>query len=159
MGGAESHLAVYNAPVSRIPVREEIDMSMNANATQRWQVYTIAEGILAGMFVVSIALLAPAPEVKEAFSFVKFMTALPVIIILTLWWALHVKRITQLDELQRTIELRSLAIACGVILWITTVWGVMSIWGGMPELPLVIVAPLAAVVYGIIRTVINLRYR
>lgn len=80
-------------------------------------------------------------------------------LVLTLWFAAYVFAIRAMDELEQAMETRSLAIACGVTLWITTVWGLSTIAFGAPSLPLGLIAPLAAAVFGIVRLLVGVRYR
>ena len=79
--------------------------------------------------------------------------------VLTLWWAFYALRIRALDELGQVIATRSLALACAVTIWITTVWGLLTLIAGVPALPLIFVAPVAAGSYGLIRLAVMLRYR
>ena len=69
---------------------------------------------------------------------------------------MHIKA---LGEFERAIATRSLAISCGVTLWITTAWGLAALFMGVPVLPLALAAPLAAGVYAIIRVIFMIRYR
>jgi hypothetical protein len=80
-------------------------------------------------------------------------------LVLTLWFGFYVVTLRSMDELEQAMETRSLAIACGVTLWITTVWGVAGLALGVSVLPLVFVAPLAAAIFGIVRVIVGLRYR
>lgn len=81
------------------------------------------------------------------------------IAVLSVWWVFIALKIRKLDEFERSIETRSMAIACAVTVWTTTVWGLISVFVGAPEMPLVLTAPLAAAAYGVIRTVLVFGYR
>jgi hypothetical protein len=81
------------------------------------------------------------------------------ILVLTGWWVHIIIAIRRMDELEQAIEVRSMAMACAATVWITTVWGMMQVFAGAPGLPLVMVAPLAAVIYGVIRFAVGVRYR
>ena len=87
------------------------------------------------------------------------IAVIPTIVLLTAWWASIVISIRRLDELQQAIETRSLAIAGGLTVWITIVWGFLQLALEVPELPLFMVGPLAAMIYGGIRLIVGVKYR
>ncbi len=78
---------------------------------------------------------------------------------LTLWWAVYIVRLRHMDEFERNIEYRALAVAAGAAFWIATVWGVLQAFASAPELPLHFIAPLGALAYGAARFIMGLSYR
>ncbi len=81
------------------------------------------------------------------------------IFLLTVWWCFYVRQISALDEFERSIATRSLAVACAVTIWITTAWGLVSLIVGVAALPLVMIAPLAALIYSLVRVLLAFGYR
>lgn len=114
---------------------------------------------LVAAFIASVLL---AREISAAdhgsFAMRGLAAALP-ITVLCAWWVFLAVKIRKLDEFERLIETQSMAIACAVTVWITTVWGLVPIFVGAPEMPLVLTAPLAASIYGVIRAVLVFGYR
>lgn len=80
------------------------------------------------------------------------------IVILTAWWIFYARHISGLGEFERAVATRSLAVACGVTIWVTTVWGIISLILDAPALPLVLVAPVAVVIYSVIRSLFMRKY-
>ena len=115
-----------------------------------------AELGVAALFVVTIFVASKVTATSIATKLV--MAAAP-IIVLSLWWYLYYRQIAALDELARSIAVRALAIACAVTIWVTTAWGLLHLFAGAPALPLVFVAPLAAVIYCAIRAALVLGYK
>lgn len=81
------------------------------------------------------------------------------LVVLTGWWAFYAWLIKSLGEFEQAIATRSLAISCGATLWITTAWGLAVMFAGIPALPLVMIAPLAAAIYGFVRIFYFFFYR
>lgn len=108
------------------------------------------ELVLAAAFVGAVLLGDQIAQAEEAgFALKAVALGLP-LIVLTGWWALYALHIMSLGEFERAIAMRSLAISCGVTVWITTAWGLAAMFAGVPALPLVMIAPLAAVIYGLV---------
>ena len=117
-----------------------------------------AELILAGAFVAAIFFGVELVDSNSP-GYLRALAVLLPIIVLTLWWGFYSAYIMKLEEFQQTIATRSIAIACGATLWFTTTYGILAFYVNVPKLPLVMVAPLAASAYGIIRVAFALKYR
>lgn len=113
---------------------------------------------LATAFVAAIFISGQLTKDAPTFFAKGAAVALPVIA-LTAWWLFYAKFVKGLGEFEQAIATKSLAIACGVTLWITTSWGLATIFMDAPALPLVMAAPLAAIIYSIIRIIFAIRYR
>jgi hypothetical protein len=120
--------------------------------------YIAAELGAAGAFVVALLVATRAFE-TPAPAFARVAAILALVAVLPIWFALYVAHIRGLDELERSIEYRSLALACGVTIFVTTAWGLGGAFLGLPTLPLVFVAPLAAALYGVVRFAIGAGYK
>ena len=75
--------------------------------------------------------------------------ALPVLA-LSAWFFVCARNIAALRDFEKAVAVRAIAITSGVVLWVTTAWGLCSLHLGAPELPLALVAPLAAGIYSLI---------
>lgn len=117
------------------------------------------ELILAGAFTGSILWARSILSASGPGSLAAILGIVLPILILTVWWAHIIFMIRRMDELEQAIETRSMAMACAATVWITTVWGMLQLFVGAPKLPLVMVAPLAAIIYGVIRFIVGVRYR
>jgi hypothetical protein len=115
--------------------------------------FAIAAAFIAAMIV------ARRVTDGEASLPVRWLAAGLPIIVVTVWWLYLAREIRKLDEFQRAVQMRALAIASAITLWITTVWGLVFHFVGGPMLPLVFVAPLGALIFGVIQQVIFFRYR
>lgn len=120
---------------------------------------------IAGQLALVVAFIASVLVAREISAddrgsvAVRSLAAAFPIAVLSVWWVFLALKIRKLDEFERSIETQSMAIACAVTVWITTVWGLISVFVGAPEMPLVLTAPLAAAIYGVIRAVLVLGYR
>lgn len=121
--------------------------------------YAIWECLIAAGFIGSVFGARLVIEAGPFSPIVKIAALLPAIIALTVWWGLYAQRILGLDELEQKIETRSIAVAGGLTIWITTAWGLLAFFAVAPGLPLVFVAPLAGAIYGAVRLAVALRYR
>ncbi len=133
----------------------------NPNTDRRARVLwrRIGELGLASAFAASIFWARPVLSGNDAGSAAAIAGIVLPIVILSAWWVHIIFAIRRMDELEQAIEMRSMAMACAATVWITTVWGMLQLFAGAPELPLVMVAPLAAVIYGVIRFIVGVRYR
>jgi len=116
------------------------------------------EFILASAFVAAILFGVELVD-RHSPGYLRGLAILLPVVILTLWWLFYSAHIKGLEEFQQTIAIRSLAIACGATLWVTTAWGLTTLYLSVPPLPLEMVAPLAAFIYAIIRVAFVFRYR
>lgn len=129
-----------------------------ANRRARILRQQLTEFALAAIFIAAFFIGDRMAESTSSFLTKSIAFLLPVIA-LTIWWAFYANHIKSLREFEQVIATRSLAIACGVTLWVTTSWGLAALFIGVPVLPLALAAPLAAVVYAIVRVVFMIRYR
>jgi len=116
------------------------------------------EFALAGAFVIAV-LWGHETVDRHSSSYLRCIAILLPVFVLTLWWSFYSAHIKGLEEFEQTIATRSIAIACAITLWIITALGLATIYMDLQTLPLVMVAPLAAFVYAIIRAVFMLKYR
>ncbi len=121
--------------------------------------HSAIELAIAAAFVGAVFIGDRIAESGAPSSAMKILAAGLPIAILTIWWAFYAAHIKALGEFERNIATQSLAIACGVTLWITTAWGLIILFAGAPALPLAMVAPLAALIYAVIRAIFTIRYR
>lgn len=135
---------------------EPESQSSITNRRRKRLLNTAAELGVAALFVVAIL---GGSELAEGGALAKFAAAGGAIIILSLWWWLYYRQIAQLDELERSISIRALAIAGAVTIWVATVWGLLHVFAGAPLLPLVFVAPLAAVISCVTRAFLVFGYK
>ena len=118
----------------------------------------IFEGLLALSFVSSVLLVEEAMIPEPGPYLLAFATLIPAVV-LTVWFGFYLFQLQRMDELEQLLVLKSLAASCGLTLWITTVWGIVSLISAMPALPLIFIAPLAAGIYGLVRLALALLYR
>lgn len=119
----------------------------------------VSEFALAGAFVGAVFFGDRIAHAEGAGPALKaFAVGLP-IVVLTGWWAFYAWLIKSLGEFERATATQSLAISCGATLWITTAWGLAVAFAGAPALPLAMVAPLAAVIYSLVRVFFIFHYR
>lgn len=71
--------------------------------------------------------------------------------VLTLWWLSYLRLIRRFDELERRIEVRSVAISGALVLWIITSWGILAELLGVAMMPAYLFAPLAVLIYALVR--------
>ncbi len=117
-----------------------------------------AEFILASAFVAAVFFGVKLVDGNSP-NYLRGLAALLPVIVLTLWWCFYSVHIMRLEEFYQTIAIRSIAIACAATLWLTTAYGFMALYMNVPEMPLVMVAPLTTSVYAIIRGAFTLKYR
>lgn len=90
------------------------------------------------------------------------MTAICVagaISILAAWFIFYLKRYADMDEFERLVELRSVALAGGCVVLFTASWGVAEIMLNAPDFPLALVAPLFSVLYVLFRMRMSAGFR
>lgn len=81
------------------------------------------------------------------------------IFILGFWYFQYVGFYRSLDEFERVLELKAMAIAGGVVIWIAAASWLVEEFLGASQLRMVLLAPVYAVVYLIARVAISLGYR
>lgn len=79
--------------------------------------------------------------------------------VLTGWFVFYARKLKRMDELEQALEMKSLALSCALTIWITTLWGVVSLLSAIQPLPLIFIAPLAASIYGLARLAFAIAYR
>ena len=134
-------------------------MAERTRLSRRSLRYAIGECLIAAGFIGAVFGARLIIEADSYGPIVKIAALTPAIIALTVWWGLYARRIRGLDELEQKIETRSIAVAGGLTIWITTAWGLLAYFALAPGLPLVFVAPLAGAIYGAVRLLVALRYR
>lgn len=78
---------------------------------------------------------------------------------LALWFAAHVMWHRRLDEFERDIELRALALAGGVVVLFAATWGIFETLLSAPDFPIALLAPLFAGIFAIGRFFLLSDYR
>ena len=94
----------------------------------------------------------------DNFIFQLIGVALPVSA-LSIWFAFYYWHIRRLPEFEQTIATQAFAIAFGLLVWIVTIWGLCIEFIQAPAPILVMIAPLAATIYAVIRFVLFRYYR
>lgn len=79
--------------------------------------------------------------------------------VLALWFAVYFAYYRWLDEFERNLEVRAIALAGGVAVWLAAAWGLIEVFLGGPDFPIAFLAPVFSAIYAIIRTLFSLRYR
>lgn len=75
------------------------------------------------------------------------------------WSIMYVRWHRALDEFERILELRAVAIAGGAIIVAATVWGLAETTLGAPRPPLVLIAPLFSALCWSVRLLMRSAYR
>jgi hypothetical protein len=117
------------------------------------------EVALALAFVAAMLFAGPIIRSSDAGGLLRLAAIAAPVTVLTIWFAAYFFAIRSMDELEQAMETRSLAIACGVTIWLVTVLGLSNLAMGTPAPALAFVAPLAAVVFGVTRAIVGIRYR
>lgn len=138
-------------------MEDESPESVTFRRRRRWR-EAAADFALGGVFLASV-FIADKIISGEPNMLARILSASAPVAFLSLWWAFHARRTLRLDEFARAIEIRSFAIAGAALVWIGTVWGLMILYFSAPPPPLILVAPLAALIYGAARTIILSGYR
>lgn len=81
------------------------------------------------------------------------------IFILGFWYFQYVGFYRSLDEFERVLELKAMAIAGGVVIWIAAASWLVEAFLGAGELQMIFLAPIYSVVYVIARAVVSSGYR
>ena len=121
-------------------------------------VHAVMELGLAGAFLGAV-FFADRVGARDVSATVRFLAALTPVAVLGVWLGYYVWRLRALDELQRSIEYRSLALAGWAAVLIATGSGIMTLFADAPALAPVFVAPIAAAIYAVIRAVMFWRYK
>ncbi len=79
--------------------------------------------------------------------------------VLAAWFVIYIRWHLSFDEFERTLELKAIALAAGVVIVAASGWGLAELILGAPAAPIVFVAPAFSVVYGIIRILMGRAYR
>lgn len=119
----------------------------------------LVEAVLAFSFVGAMLVSSAIVKSDAAGPLLRLVAVALPGLVLTVWFAAYVFAIRAMDELEQAMETRSLAIACGVTLWGTTIWGLSNVALGTPVLPVALVAPFAAMIFGVVRVIVGVRYR
>jgi len=117
------------------------------------------EFVLAAAFVGAVYIGGRITQTEGTGPVLKVAAVALPLVVLTGWWAFYALLINSLDEFERAMATRSLAISCGATLWITTAWGLAVAFVGAPALSLAMVAPLAVVIYSLVRVFFVFYYR
>lgn len=117
-----------------------------------------AEFALVGAFTVTVLIADRLTARADGFGVHFTAISLPTIM-LTAWFAYYAWQITELPEFEQLIATRALAIACGLTVWIVTIWGLCVIFLSVPALGLAMIAPLSAVLYALARGILAAVYR
>lgn len=117
------------------------------------------EASLAVAFVAAMLVAGPIIKNAEAGAYLRLVAVILPATVLTIWFAAYYFAIRAMDELEQAMEMRSLAIACGITFWATTIWGLSNLALATPVLPIALIAPLAAAIFGVVRVIVGVRYR
>ncbi|WCL52755.1 hypothetical protein [Gimibacter soli] len=117
------------------------------------------EAALATGFVISFVAGKDLVAVEGVTTASRLMGALVPVSLLTIWFLYYFFQIRRMDELERYLEVLSLAVAGGVCMWIVIVWGTLSAFMQWEEADIMLAAPIVAGVYGLIRGFMMVRYR
>lgn len=79
--------------------------------------------------------------------------------VLTAWFVFYIRWHLSFDEFERTLELKAIALAAGVVIVAASGWGLAELILAAPAAPIVFVAPAFSVVYGIVRLLMGRAYR
>ncbi len=82
----------------------------------------------------------------------RWLFALAPVALLALWAWEFARMIRAADERQQPVHLRALALGFGIVLLAATLWDVMARLGGAPSVPVFLLLPASALVYGIIHS-------
>lgn len=113
---------------------------------------------VAGGFVFSLILGDKISGQADNFIFQLLGVALPVCV-LSIWLTYYYWFIRRLSEFEQTIATQALAIAFGLVVWIVTIWGICIEFIQAPAPIPIMIAPLAATIYAVIRFVLYRYYR
>ncbi|WDI32545.1 hypothetical protein PUV54_04970 [Hyphococcus flavus] len=117
------------------------------------------EVFFAMLFVAAVLIGDRSASGQDAALYMKILAVGLPLLVVTVWWLFYAKLITSLGEFERAMATRSLAISCGVTLWVTTAWGLAIEFAGAPGLSLALIAPLAAIIYSVTRAIFHFVYR
>lgn len=73
------------------------------------------------------------------------------IAVLSVWWLFYARLMAQMDERDRAIEFRAIAVSGAVMLWALITLNTLHEIAGTPMLPLALFLPLTVVAYGAAR--------
>lgn len=82
-----------------------------------------------------------------------------ILVTLTAWWMFYLRQIIRLGEFERVVAVQALAVTCALVLWVATVWALATALFGFVSFPLFLIAPLAAMIFALVRFGLFLRYR
>ncbi len=139
-------------------MQPESEQSKSKRRARRFRRAAV-EGVIAASFVIAVIIGDRLIGDGGASLSVRWLAAGLPIIVLSFWWVHLAREIRKLDEFEQSVEIRALAIAGAVTVWIATAWGIVSLIVGAPALPLAMTAPLAAIIFGAIRQIIVFSYR
>lgn len=133
--------------------------SRESMAHRRWQSIRrqLIELFLAAVFAITIIVSARMTRAESSLP-KQLIAVLASVTALTFWFGYYTRTLRNLPEFEKMIATRALAIACAITVWVTTVWGLAVLMMGVPALPLAMVAPLAALIYAVIRAVLMSHY-
>lgn len=101
-------------------------------------------GAFAGVMLATYAVLPRAQLPWQRWLFAAGPVAL-----LMLWAWEFFRAICAQDEMMQALQLRTIALACGLVLLGASLWGIPERLLGAPQLPAFLLLPLFAVVYAI----------
>ena len=80
----------------------------------------------------------------------RWLFALAPVALLALWAWEFARMIRAADERQQPVYLRALALSSGLVLLAATLWDVLARLGGAPTVPVYLLLPASALVFGIV---------
>jgi hypothetical protein len=116
----------------------------------------LAEAAFGGAFLLAAFGAGRIADIGGALSIAAVAVAIAV---LTAWFAAYIAWHRRLDEFGRALDLRAVALAGVAVIWFTTAWGLAETFLRAPDLPIVLLAPLAAFLYAVIRAFAASTYR
>ena len=125
-----------------------------AQRLRQWLGETAIASVFMGAVLAAGRFVGPEPLNAASLFFVAAAAG-----ILALWFAFYFHWLRRLDEFERVLEVSSIALAGGLTILFAAEWGLFVFILGAPDFPMVMLAPLFAGVYGIVRLLIALRYR
>jgi hypothetical protein len=126
---------------------------------RRGRVRLLAEFALAATFVASVRAADHFAETAGPGAALPAVFAGAAIVALAAWFAAYVFWHRRLDEFERVIEERAIALAAGATILFAAAWGVLEVTLDAPDFPIALLAPAFALVYAAVRFVISSGYR
>jgi hypothetical protein len=115
--------------------------------------FVIVHTILFTGFAVVMAAVVPILARVHA-PWLRWLIALGPVVLLALWGWEFVRMIRRSDEMMRATHMRAVAISAGPVLLAGSLWDILARLLPAPGIPMFLMLPAAAIVYGVAITVL-----